>query len=57
MFNREGLRVGWRGEHEPKRRGELRTRDGPASQSNRIVSNAATEQRFQEPSRLATACR
>jgi hypothetical protein len=57
MFNREGLRVGWRGNHEPKRRRELRTRDGPAYPLHRIVSNTATTRRSQEPAKQAATCR
>jgi hypothetical protein len=57
MFNREGLRVGWRRDHEPKRRRELRTRDGPACQLHRIVSNATATRRAQETAKQATICR
>jgi hypothetical protein len=57
MFNREGLRVGWRRDHEPKRRRELRARDGPAYQLHRIVSNTATTRRSQEPATQATTHR
>ena len=48
MFNREGLRVGWRSNHEPKRRRELRARDGPISEVPRIARNATQARRSQE---------
>jgi hypothetical protein len=44
MFNREELRGGWMGNHEPKRRGELRARDGPTSLVNRIVKNTPSKE-------------
>jgi hypothetical protein len=53
MFNREGLRIGWRAEHEPKRRRELRARDGPTSELTRIVKNATPMQRSKERSAQA----
>jgi hypothetical protein len=56
MFNREGLRIGWRESQEPKRR-ERRTRDGPTSQLYRTVSNATLARRSQEPAKQATTCR
>jgi hypothetical protein len=54
MFNREGLRVGWRSEHEPKRRSELHSRDGPRPRLSRIVRNAAPMQRPKERSTQGT---
>ena len=57
MFNREGLRIGWRRDHEPKRRRELYARDGPAFELHRTVGNTATTRRSLEPAKQAITYR
>ena len=57
MFNREGLRVGWRGDHEPKRRRELCARDRPTCQLHRIVNNATPPRRSEVRAKHATTWR